>query len=131
MDPVYHNSHSVTNFFDTKIEWDSTARVLRIASFSGRVRGYDFSFAEESVYSPTLGASPLTVVIYVARDPSTDQVELFVDERNPAEVTLSPKDAGLENLITLVWADWRGGETDPFSFNAARTILQEETDGRG
>jgi hypothetical protein len=73
----------------------------------------------------------LTVVIYVARDPDTDQVELFVDERNPAEVTLSPKDAGLENLITLVWADWRGGEVNPFSFNAARTILQEEPNGRG
>jgi hypothetical protein len=131
MIPAYHQNRSTSNHYALDVSWDTASRTLRIAPFSGRVAGHDFSFVEEQTYVPNVGVNRVTLVVYLAWNPTTSEAEIFVDERHPDAMSFSPKNAGYENLAVLVWADWRAGEVDPFSFNASSTALESVEVTRG
>ncbi len=131
MIPRYHQSRSTLNQYELDVSWNTASKTLRIAPFAGSVAGHDFDFREEQTYSPDVGVNAVTLVVYLAWDPKSDTVEILVDERDPVAKAFSPKNAGFQNLATLVWADWRAGEVDPFSFNASSCALESVEVTRG
>jgi len=131
MTPQVHQSRSTLNHYEMDVSWNTNTKMLTISPFSGSVSEKDFDFTEPHTHTPDVGGeNRVTIAVYLAWNPDTDEVEVFVDERDPDHAAFSPQDAGYKNLAMLVWADWRAGESDPFSFHASKCIYEPSEGGR-